>query len=635
MMVSEFQAIDNDSFDESELLLEPQSPKTLGERRAFCGRMVQYFGVIIAVVVTITICDIIKDASMMQRIQFNGSNKSFRFPKSWPTDSSVNDNSLNALLRNANSDYGRKIPVKSGKEDGTWKYSSTVQIGDEDDALSIREYAMQKMSNGKTEKQLRALVRDLEFAYTDVREMLRRPLRFPSVEQRVNIPPCDNDGRVTYSYTKYSKNYLLTLVELSLQQHLSALQEPRMFLVNSNFNSSDREDDTFDLVHFLDRDFFLDCRHRYCRDMVENLLPSFDRVLNNESGLFSDDIEFSNIPILYQFGDLPKTIASEVLSNGTVIQLRRYPRMPVIQKARRRIFSSLLKSVTDDLKYQCYQKNERRAPVDTEGDNLSFGIGDYQSIHLEPIIFKLKTQRHYGKIYNVAEADLIPWEEKKNQAVFRGALTGLYPNDLKGADIAKLSIVERCRLLERCWLTYSHASSKLVDVRLTEPYGKSRMIPSTITPEPDDVKFIANEPTVALNGDSLTMKDLLEYKALIMLEGNDISSGLKWALFSNSIVLMPEPSLTSWSMEEMLIPWVHYVPINVLKDGNGYTATDTEEKMQWIIDNDEKAKEIVKAGKLWIADLVLHPDVYFDEMKIIDDIAQRYVTHFARRPGIV
>jgi Glycosyl transferase family 90 len=647
MMVSGIRAVDHDSdsSDEDEALIEPHSG--VG-RRASWGRMVQYFAVIVAVVVVITISDIIKEAWMMQKFNIDSSNKPLRFPKSSPADSSVMD-----IPKNKNSDRGKKKSLKASKEDDTWKYSATVQISEEDEALSIREYVIQRMSNGKSEKQMKALTRDLEFAYRDVREMLSRPLRFPSIEQRVKIymsnwyiPPCNDDARVIYSYTKYpdTDTYLLTLMEISLQQHLSEfifdaglseLQEPRIFLANSKFNSSDREGDTFDLVHFLDRDFFLECPHRYCLDMVENLLPSFDRLLNNESGLISDDSEASRIPILYQFGDLPKTIGSEILSNGTIVQFRRYPRMPVIQKARRRISSSLLKSVTDDLKYQCYEEDERRAPVDEDDDSLVLNIGNYQSIHLEPIIFKLKTQRHYGKIYNVAEADVIPWEEKKNQAVFRGSLTGLYPYEMKLDDIAKLSVVERCRLLERCWLAYSHASSKLVDVRLTEPYGKSRMIPPIISPGPNDMKFIANEPNVALNGNSLMMEELLEYKALIMLEGNDISSGLKWALFSNSIVLMPEPSLTSWSMEEMLIPWVHYVPINVTKDGNGRTATDTEEKMQWIIDNDEKAKEIVKAGKLWIGDLVLHPDVHEDELKIFDDIARRYVTHFAPRPEIV
>jgi hypothetical protein len=33
---------------------------------------------------------------------------------------------------------------------------------------------------------------------------------------------------------------------------------------------------------------------------------------------------------------------------------------------------------------------------------------------------------------------------------------------------------------------------------------------------------------VSLFGDSKTLQEMLQYKALIMLEGNDVSSGLKW-----------------------------------------------------------------------------------------------------------
>jgi Glycosyl transferase family 90 len=202
-------------------------------------------------------------------------------------------------------------------------------------------------------------------------------------------------------------------------------------------------------------------------------------------------------------------------------------------------------------------------------------------------------------------------------------------------DAIMLSAIERYQLLEQCWLTYSHASSTLVDLKLVEGHGKGRSIPLTITPETDDMKFVGSNVTVTLYGNPMPMEQLLEYKALIMLDGNDLLSGLKWAVFSNSIILMPEPLLSSWSMEEMLVPWVHYIPITVMNDDNGNSVMDTEEKMQWIIDNDEKLQEIAKAGKLWIADLVLHPDARTDKVKIADEIAQRYVTHFASHLGFV
>ncbi|KAJ8602653.1 hypothetical protein CTAYLR_004095 [Chrysophaeum taylorii] len=57
-------------------------------------------------------------------------------------------------------------------------------------------------------------------------------------------------------------------------------------------------------------------------------------------------------------------------------------------------------------------------------------------------------------------------------------------------------------------------------------------------------------------------KDHLRFKYIMSLEGNDIASGLKWQLLSNSVVFMPKPTVDSWFLESTLIPYVHYVPVN-------------------------------------------------------------------------
>jgi hypothetical protein len=118
------------------------------------------------------------------------------------------------------------------------------------------------------------------------------------------------------------------------------------------------------------------------------------------------------------------------------------------------------------------------------------------------------------------------------------------------------------------------------------------------------------------------MKQQLQYKALIMVEGNDVATGLKWALLSNSVVMMQPPSHTSWAMEELLEPWVHYIPLDE-------ELSDVEEKMQWVLDNDKQAQLIAQRGTLWIQDLVLHPDASNDDKKIQEEIIRRYRAHFS------
>jgi hypothetical protein len=82
---------------------------------------------------------------------------------------------------------------------------------------------------------------------------------------------------------------------------------------------------------------------------------------------------------------------------------------------------------------------------------------------------------------------------------------------------------------------------------------------------------------VKLVGDSKSRESLLEFKGIIMVEGNDVASGLNSALLSQSVVLMPPPGHTSWLMEELLEPWIHYIPLEE-------DFPDLESKMQslWI-----------------------------------------------------
>jgi hypothetical protein len=77
------------------------------------------------------------------------------------------------------------------------------------------------------------------------------------------------------------------------------------------------------------------------------------------------------------------------------------------------------------------------------------------------------------------------------------------------------------------------------------------------------------------------------------LEGGDVATNLKWMLYSNSVVLMPEPTMVSWLMEDKLRPWVHYVPLS--KD-----FVDLEEKYEWCKLNMEKCEEIALNGKMYI-----------------------------------
>ncbi|NRA19147.1 MAG: lipopolysaccharide A protein [Oceanospirillaceae bacterium] len=91
----------------------------------------------------------------------------------------------------------------------------------------------------------------------------------------------------------------------------------------------------------------------------------------------------------------------------------------------------------------------------------------------------------------------------------------------------------------------------------------------------------------------MSLKQQLQYKFILSIEGNDVASNLKWAMSSNSLVLMTKPKYETWFMEGTLIENYHYV---LLKDD----YSDVEEKIQYYIKNIDAAKSIIANAHAYI-----------------------------------
>jgi hypothetical protein len=57
-------------------------------------------------------------------------------------------------------------------------------------------------------------------------------------------------------------------------------------------------------------------------------------------------------------------------------------------------------------------------------------------------------------------------------------------------------------------------------------------------------------------------------------------------------------------------------------------ATNVEEQMQWVVDNDAEAQRIAERATLWMEDLVFHPDAMEDDRLVEEEILRRYRAHF-------
>lgn len=84
----------------------------------------------------------------------------------------------------------------------------------------------------------------------------------------------------------------------------------------------------------------------------------------------------------------------------------------------------------------------------------------------------------------------------------------------------------------------------------------------------------------------ISVQDHLAYKFILCLQGNDVATNLKWVMSSNSVAVMPKPTLETWFMEGTLTGGQHYIEIK-----SDYS--DLEEQLRYYISHPDKCLEII------------------------------------------
>jgi len=414
-----------------------------------------------------------------------------------------------------------------------------------------------------------------------------RALRFPSVEERLKmylsdwyLPPCPgnndnnnnrtkaNDSDHDHESNKHLIHYKYNSETKSHLVHVYANDSATtMHTTTFNFSTLAIQSDVAFSLDLGTLQQYQGTQKEYIVDIQKTLLPALAAVHQWE--VTHEAHIRGHVPILMQFGDSSKS------------KVHGYLTVPHIKKFRQAMTPQQIDRITT-----------------TPNGCKSRDLGS--KTMMQPIIWKLQTERHLGMLPKVTKSD-IPWKLKRPQAIFRGSLTGISNFDHKDAQ----DDVERCMRVPRCRLVYENANSTLLDAQLTNTF---HFVPNMIN-------------QVTLVGPRKKVESLLRYKAIIFLEGNDVSSGLKWALYSKSVVLMPRPTKTSWIMEERLQPWVHYVPIRS-------DLSNVLEQVQWVLDHDAEAERIAQRGRLWMLDLLFHPMAAHDDQIIYQSILQHYRNHF-------
>lgn len=162
-------------------------------------------------------------------------------------------------------------------------------------------------------------------------------------------------------------------------------------------------------------------------------------------------------------------------------------------------------------------------------------------------LLKMDKVRHF-----IFVEDAMPWIEKRPKAIFRGKVA---------------SKQSRIDFMKRY---FGSAVCDCGDVSK----------PGTVPPEWQTEKK--------------TIREHLEYRYIMALEGNDVASNLKWVMSSNSIAVMPRPTCETWFMEGTLIPNYHYIEIKP-------DFSDLEERLAYYNEHPVEAYQIIAHAHEYVA----------------------------------
>lgn len=187
------------------------------------------------------------------------------------------------------------------------------------------------------------------------------------------------------------------------------------------------------------------------------------------------------------------------------------------------------------------------------------------------------------------EKELVPWENRQAIAFWRGSCSGSF--------YTYYSETTRYRTVKEL-LNYKNSN-----VKLTKRYNWHLNTKVTIPEE-----YFDNE---------CDLSDFFKYKIVLIIDGNTIASSHMWTFATGAVPVMIS-NATCW-FSKFLKPFIHYVPVR-------YDLSDLKEMIEWLINNDAKAKEIAENALFFSRE-------YFSsefQKKYIEDELQ----HFASQQNI-
>jgi hypothetical protein len=134
-------------------------------------------------------------------------------------------------------------------------------------------------------------------------------------------------------------------------------------------------------------------------------------------------------------------------------------------------------------------------------------------------------------------------------------------------------------------------------------------------------------PLLIDNKDLPQISSLQSFKIIILDDlGIFMDPTFLWrVLWSSSILVMVPPTYTTWAMEELLVPWIHFVPLIANETSSDALLRAFNRCIAWIREHDQQANLISERASLFIYDLAFHPDASRDDIFIQKEILKRYM----------
>ncbi|KAK1740878.1 hypothetical protein QTG54_008130 [Skeletonema marinoi] len=218
----------------------------------------------------------------------------------------------------------------------------------------------------------------------------------------------------------------------------------------------------------------------------------------------------------------------------------------------------------------------------------------------QPIVWLLNKERHYNDLESyhrdiVKKGKEVPRSEKLSKVFWRGSTTY---NEKAGT--SRLDYLAQ-------WINYHDNHTDIA-------FSNSKVVQTNTNFKREYVKrqYVRKKQSLL---------EMNRYKYLLSIEGNDVATGLKWMLYSNYVVFMSRPTVATWAMEDLLVPFVHYIPL-----ANDYS--NLLEMVKWANEHDEACHEISQRATEFMEHLWLSKQAKRDTRYLQKALVKSYVNQF-------